>query len=197
MKLRKMIATGLVGLTLSGVVLPIFQNSIVYASEETLSQERELSNSEINKIDKYIIIKNKQYALNPSNDLSNELKRLAEKNISRTNEILKKYKGTLLVNQNSKTMVGFNLLSRDSGKNDVEFHWNYARIYIDAPNIRLLGAGLIGGAAGGLGFAVETFGLSILVGMVSGFVGHKLSEVEDGIWFDYNYTGTITDWGWQ
>lgn len=79
MKLRKMIATGLVGLTLSGVVLPIFQNSIVYASEETLSQERELSNSEINKIDKYIIIKNKQYALNPSNDLSNELKRLAEK----------------------------------------------------------------------------------------------------------------------
>lgn len=197
MKLRKMIATGLVTLTLSGVVLPIFQNNIVHASEETLSHERKLSDSEINKIDKYIIIKNKQYALNPSNDLSNELKHLAEKRISRTNEMIKKYKGTLLINQSSKTMVGFNLLSRDSGKNDVEFHWNYARVYIDAPNIRLLGAGLIGGAAGGIGFAIETFGLSVLAGMITGFVGQKLSEIEDGIWFDYNCTGTITDWGWQ
>lgn len=57
---------------------------------------------------------------------------------------------------------------------------------------------MIGGATAGLGAAIKTMGLSILLGVVSAMIGQKLSEVEDGIWFDYNvFFRMVTATGFQ
>lgn len=208
MKIKKYIAVGFLSLTVGGFLLPTLLNISVYAQSEITYTDRTLTNVEIEQITKYIKIQNNRYILESNNDLSKELNYLAKKHIEKTNSLLEQYNGNLFVDNSSKTILGSTLLDRSPGKNDVEFHWNYARIYIDAPNIRLLGSGMIGAAAGGLGFALKTFGLSVLISAISNMVGQKLSEVQDGIWFDYNYFETFTggiglpkimgvNYGWQ
>lgn len=69
--------------------------------------------------------------------------------------------------------------TRSWGKNDIEFYWNFARIYIDAGNVRLaLQAGFTIGSV---------YAPARIISAVLGVLGVASSNIKHGIWFDYNY----------
>lgn len=199
-KVKKFITLGLSVVTLGGAISPLVSTASVHA--EIVNTEkintRTLSEYEVKLIDKYILIENGLFKLNENNNLSPELKYHATRHIEQTNALIKQHDGNLYIDQKTKTIKSVSSLLRAPGKNGAEHHWNYIRYYIDAPTIRLLGAGMIGGSTAGLGAAIKTMGLSILLGVVSAMIGQKLSEVEDGIWFDYNvFFRMVTAAGFQ
>ena len=86
------------------------------------------------------------------------------------------------------------MLDRALCKNDVEFYWNFARVYVDANNLNMLFQGIL---AGGTLYLTSQFPFGARqIEALSEMVGYKI-EFRDGIWFDLNYLGIITQLGWQ
>lgn len=185
--LKKIITTSCLTLTLGGFITPVFSNTTTYADtstdttkkEEKTNKLRILTENEIKLIDKYIQIKNKRFYLNKNNSISNELYELAQNYINQSNKLLDQYQGKLFVNNNQKKIYGSGLLTRSPGKNDIEFNWNYARIYIDASNVQI-----------GL-HSVITVGQAVIpsasIKLALGLLNVAVTQIKDGIWFDYNY----------
>lgn len=198
---KKNIAKTCIFLSLGGIILPVIENSsYIYASEKNLSkiieEPRELTKYEITLIDKYVEIENNRFYLKDNNELSVELKNLAEQYINKTNQSLDNYKGKTFVDYSSKKILGLSLLSRASGKNDLEWHWNYVRVYVDAGALNII---LQGGVAGGLSLLATELSLSPHLGAAIGAMVGQAVQQTDGIWFDYNYfIGILTmNWGYQ
>lgn len=70
-------------------------------------------------------------------------------------------------------------ITRGRGRNAIEFHWNYARIFIDAGNIEL--ALKVGFKIGGI------FAPNKIIKIVCKILGVPSYNIQHGIWFDYNY----------
>lgn len=86
------------------------------------------------------------------------------------------------------------LLDRALCKNDVEFYWNFTRVYVDANKINMLFQGIL---AGGALYLTSQFPFAApQIGALSEMVEYQ-TEFRDGIWFDLNYLGVITQWRWQ
>ncbi|MDE6195557.1 MAG: hypothetical protein K2F55_01670, partial [Erysipelotrichaceae bacterium] len=84
-----------------------------------------------------------------------------------------------VVDTNDNTIILKDTLFRGRGKNGIEFHWNYARIFIDAGNLSL---------ALQIGFTAGTiYAPANIIKLVCGGLGIVSSRIEHGIWFDYNY----------
>ena len=89
-------------------------------------------------------------------------------------------------------MQGF--LDRALCKNDVEFYWNFTRVYVDANNLNILFQGVL---AGETLYLTSQFPFAApQIGALSEMVEYQ-TEFRDGIWFDLNYLGVITQWRWQ
>lgn len=88
--------------------------------------------------------------------------------------------------------------SRAAGKNGLEFHWNFVRIFLNAKTTNSVISGSLSvlstvlAEIPGVGLAA-TVAASFILGAIGS------SSVDDGIWFDYNYfIGVLTaNWGWQ
>ena len=79
-------------------------------------------------------------------------------------------------------------------KNDVEFYWNFTRVYVDANKINMLFQGIL---AGETLYLTSQFPFAApQIGALSEMVEYQ-TEFRDGIWFDLNYLGIITQVGWQ
>ena len=79
-------------------------------------------------------------------------------------------------------------------KNDVEFYWNFTRVYVDANKINMLFQGIL---AGETLYLTSQFPFAApQIEALSEMVGYQ-TEFRDGIWFDLNYLGIITQVGWQ
>ena len=86
------------------------------------------------------------------------------------------------------------LLDRALCKNDVEFYWNFTRVYVDANKINMLFQGIL---AGETLYLTSQFPFAApQIEALSEMVGYQ-TEFRDGIWFDLNYLGIITQVGWQ
>lgn len=130
--------------------------------------------------------------------LSQEEVKIIVEQVNTTNEKIKsslndknsEFSIYVVDSNNNKIALNENF-SRKRGKNDIEFYWNFARIYIDGNNVRLaLQAGFIIAGVNVTSGAVAT---------VCGLLGLAAGEIKDGIWFDYNYfIGVLCgNYGWQ
>ena len=79
-------------------------------------------------------------------------------------------------------------------KNDVEFYWNFTRVYVDANKINMLFQDILAGET--LYLTSQFLFEAPQIGALSEMVGYQ-TEFSDGIWFDLNYLGIITQVGWQ
>ena len=86
------------------------------------------------------------------------------------------------------------LLDRALCKNDVEFYWNFTRVYVDANKINMLFQGILAGET--LYLTSQFLFAAPQIGALSEMVEYQ-TEFRDGIWFDLNYLGIITQVGWQ
>lgn len=191
--------------------------SVVNASEfesglVAESQKNFLDESEIESIaDKYIYLdKNfNSFMIDPAinNELSVTEVQMINEKVFQANMKIKQllndndglFSATLVApNGDTITLMPSVMVSRAAGKNDIQIHWNYARIYLSKNSVN----NSIVGGTGGLGALVGStpgigLGTAIASGIVLAIVGNK--QVKNGIWFDYNYfIGVWTNnWGWQ
>ena len=86
------------------------------------------------------------------------------------------------------------LLDRALCKNDVEFYWNFTRVYVDANKMNMLFQGIL--ARGTLYLTSQFPFAAPQIEALSEMVEYQ-TEFRDGIWFDLNYLGVITQWRWQ
>lgn len=71
---------------------------------------------------------------------------------------------------------------------------NFTRVYVDANKINMLFQGVL---AGGTLYLTSQFPFAApQIGALSEMVEYQ-TEFRDGIWFDLNYLGVITQWRWQ
>lgn len=84
----------------------------------------------------------------------------------------------------------YNPTTRKAGKNDVDFHWNYARIYLSKQTVNNISTGVT--IAGIWIPAARVADVLATLGVIG-------STVKNGIWFDYNYAvGVLVgNYGWQ
>lgn len=172
-------------LFMSPFVLPMS----VFAEESQNGTESYLSASVESIADKYI------YFDTNSSMFKIDTKGLSERlsqtdyekvllQVNNTNEMIAKTikENNLVVSaidSTGNTIVLKEILTRKNGKTDIEFHWNYARIYIDGNNVRL---------AVQAGFIIAGVNIPAkVVATVCGLLGLAAGEIKDGIWFDYNY----------
>lgn len=149
------------------------------------------------ELDRYIEVVNNEYVLNlPDNvylendDLANVEKMLTESNNAiREND--------LTINPNTKTAILSGVQTRAWGKNDIEFHWNFVRVYIDAGNLRIALTVGVGGLGGALAFLATSGWAAGAIGAATAALGIAANNVTDGIWFDYNYAFGVNNCGFQ
>lgn len=206
MRLYKSLSIGLVSLALGSVGISSYvgvasANSLHYVSEKSNYVEP-LSSSVVNKANQYVSFDevNKEYFVSDSLmdvlDYSDYL--LVKNQVSNTNSKISfaLSNGNDLVSavdkDNNTVALNYNLdVSNYSyGKNAIEFHWNYARCWLSKGAVRGIGTGL---TLGGIWISAN------IVGKVCASLGVAASNVNNGIWFDYNYAiGMLNgNYGWQ
>lgn len=123
-------------------------------------------------------------------------------NIANTNKEIKSSLNNLdgntnvrVVTPNNEKISLYESKTRDSGKNDLEWHWNYVRIYLTADTAT---------TAFELGYGLAGIFIPIRVVQAACFLlafGAEKLPLKRGIWFDANYfMGGLTNVrnaGWQ
>lgn len=209
---KKMLATGLVGLTLSSAIMIPAQSVSAEEGENIPTQTQNTPNtsiptvsnnvsSNLDLLDPFVKVENNQYILKLSDNVkfSEQLISEAKKQIEVTNTTIKE-KG-LTINPETKTAYMGSLL-RAAGKNSVTVHWNYWRIYLNKDTTNaIIRAGAIGGSALVIGAIpqLSSIGASVAGAAIGSFVSDTWkSPVSNGIWFDFNtYYFSINNYGWQ
>lgn len=94
---------------------------------------------------------------------------------------------------NFDSIMGVNL---SAGRNDIQVHWNYVRIFIDKSNLnkyKNIGSGALGAAVGARGGVPGA-----VIGSVVGGVIAEFTHFDNGMWFDFNFAmRKVTAYGWQ
>ena len=191
--------------------------TVVNASEieEVPTVEVQKENIDEKKIeniaDKYIYLDKSTNKFIINSAINNELSIVEVQNISqkvyqtnqKVDELLKNNDGSFtatLISPNGETILltPSAMMARSAGKNDIQIHWNYARIYLSKNSVNNIIVGGTGGLGALVGFIPGVgLGVAVACGIVLAVVGNQ--QVSNGIWFDYNYfTGLWTNnWGWQ
>jgi len=168
------------------------------------NQSIQINNSEQEEsaLDPYVDVVNNQYVLNlpDNNSFSSATIEKANATINQTNEFIKQ--NNLTINPETKTgdipanslkdspFVNFSYGFNGHGT----FHWNYVRIYIDKGTANGIKAGTIGASSALVGKIPNPY-LLAAAGACVGLLA--MLNINNGIWFDYNYWTGITAWGWQ
>lgn len=215
--IKNNVTLGLVCITMVSTVLP----AVSFAANSNEEEQKVISTSQVienqplaiennnfearpyQNFDNYVQVQNNQYVLElpqnmkvNKNDIDN-----VSSYISKANQIIAEEH--LTINPNTKiatktfedpSQVGV----RSAGKNHVDVYWNYARVFLSKNSVN----NIIAGGSGGLGALVGFIpgvglGAAVAIGIVLSIVGSQ--QVNNGIWFDYNYLiGIFTaNWGWQ
>ncbi|MFC6200882.1 hypothetical protein ACFP1L_03095 [Lactiplantibacillus nangangensis] len=142
---------------------------------------------------------NNQYVLNLPNDnnFSNEEIEQATNLISEANKIV--FLNNAVIDTQTKVASMYPIQTRSYGKNDIQIHWNYARIYLDKGQAKALmaaaisdGSTALGGFFGNVGGAAAGAAIGAYLSSVVG------SDVKSGVWLDFNYfSKSVNNWGWQ
>lgn len=187
-------------LLLSGGILPISEAlASEQASQEITSTNKELNDSEVKQIEQFIHFneQSEEFILDEQaiNIIGIENFNLAQQMVTKTNQqiaIAKQDNSAVIWVQdtdgNEICVTPYQTMAY--GKNDVQFHWNYARIFLNKGTVQAIGAGL---SIGGI-WVPEP-----IVSKVAASLGVGIALIPHGIWFDYNYfIGVLTgNFGFQ
>jgi len=153
-------------------------------------------------LDPYVKVVNNQYVLNlpANNNFSEETIEKAQITIEQSNEFITQ--NNLTINPETKTgyipannlkdspFVNFSYGFNGHGT----IHWNYVRIYLNKGTANAIKAGTMGASSVLIGKIPNPY-LEAGAGALVGLLGYL--NINNGIWFDYNYWQGITAWGWQ
>ena len=84
------------------------------------------------------------------------------------------------------------LLDRALCKKEVEFYWNFTRVYVDANKINMLFQGILAGET--LYLTSQFLFAAPQIGALSEMVEYQ-TEFRDGIWFDLNIQELLRNGG--
>lgn len=177
---------------LGGILLfntPVSADTTGTIENEIVKQEpsKKIANSLEKIANPYISFSSSdnQFILDDSikNVVTNNEFNMIEEQVIATNEAIK----TSLQNddyvtvkdpQNNEFTIN-NVLLKGADKTDIEFHWNYARIYLSKSVLKT--AVGVGAVIGGV------YAPAKIIQAACGIVGLNVNKITSGIWFDYNY----------
>jgi hypothetical protein len=185
-------------LALSLAILPYNLISIpVYAEEKSVYLDNNKEKN-YNEFDKFIIVQNNKYVLNIVDEtvFNQEDLETVKLMVEKANETI--VNEDLIINPSNKIATP-RIATRAYGKNAIEFHWNYARIYLDAGQTKALVNATIAGGSTALGGFFGQIGGAAAGAIIGAYLSTVIGDnIKNGVWVDYNYfAGRVNNFGWQ
>lgn len=185
-------------LALSLAILPYNLISIpVYAEEKSVYLDNNKEKN-YNEFDKFIIVQNNKYVLNIVDEtvFNQEDLETVKLMVEKANETI--VNEDLIINPSNKIATP-RIATRAYGKNAIEFHWNYARIYLDAGQTKALVNATIAGGSTALGGFFGQIGGAAAGAIIGAYLSTVIgNNIKNGVWVDYNYfAGRVNNFGWQ
>lgn len=185
-------------LALSLAILPYNLISIpVYAEEKSVYLDNNKEKN-YNEFDKFIIVQNNKYVLNIVDEtvFNQEDLETVKLMVEKANETI--VNEDLIINPSNKIATP-RIATRAYGKNAIEFHWNYARIYLDAEQTKALVNATIAGGSTALGGFFGQIGGAAAGAIIGAYLSTVIGDnIKNGVWVDYNYfAGRVNNFGWQ
>lgn len=185
-------------LALSLAILPYNLISVpVYAEEKSVYLDNNKEKN-YNEFDKFIIVQNNKYVLNIVDEtvFNQEDLETVKLMVEKANETI--VNEDLIINPSNKIATP-RIATRAYGKNAIEFHWNYARIYLDAGQTKALVNATIAGGSTALGGFFGQIGGAAAGAIIGAYLSTVIGDnIKNGVWVDYNYfAGRVNNFGWQ
>lgn len=185
-------------LALSLAILPYnLISTPVYAEEKSVYLDNNKEKN-YNEFDKFIIVQNNKYVLNIVDEtvFNQEDLETVKLMVEKANEII--VNEDLIINPSNKIATP-RIATRAYGKNAIEFHWNYARIYLDAGQTKALVNATIAGGSTALGGFFGQIGGAAAGAIIGAYLSTVIGDnIKNGVWVDYNYfAGRVNNFGWQ
>lgn len=185
-------------LALSLAILPYnLISTPVYAEEKSVYLDNNKEKN-YNEFDKFIIVQNNKYVLNIVDEtvFNQEDLETVKLMVEKANETV--VNEDLIINPSNKIATP-RIATRAYGKNAIEFHWNYARIYLDAGQTKALVNATIAGGSTALGGFFGQIGGAAAGAIIGAYLSTVIGDnIKNGVWVDYNYfAGRVNNFGWQ
>lgn len=185
-------------LALSFAILPYnLISTPVYAEEKSVYSDTNKEKT-YNEFDKFIIVQNNKYVLNIVDEtvFDQEDLETVKLMVEKANETI--VNENLIINPSNKIATP-RIATRAYGKNAIEFHWNYARIYLDAGQTKALVNATIAGGSTALGGFFGQVGGAAAGAIIGAYLSTVIGDnIKNGVWVDYNYfAGRVNNFGWQ
>lgn len=185
-------------LALSLAILPYNLISIpVYAEEKSVYLDNNKEKN-YNEFDKFVIVQNNKYVLNIVDEtvFNQEDLETVKLMVEKANETI--VNEDLIIDPSNKIATP-RIATRAYGKNAIEFHWNYARIYLDAGQTKALVNATIAGGSTALGGFFGQIGGAAAGAIIGAYLSTVIGDnIKNGVWVDYNYfAGRVNNFGWQ
>lgn len=185
-------------LALSLAILPYnLISTPVYAEEKSVYLDNNKEKN-YNEFDKFIIVQNNKYVLNIVDEtvFNQEDLETVKLMVEKANETI--VNEDLIINPSNKIATP-RIVTRAYGKNAIEFHWNYARIYLDAGQTKALVNATIAGGSTALGGFFGQIGGAAAGAIIGAYLSTVIGDnIKNGVWVDYNYfAGRVNNFGWQ
>lgn len=185
-------------LALSLAILPYnLISTSVYAEEKSVYLDNNKEKN-YNEFDKFIIVQNNKYVLNIVDEtvFNQEDLETVKLMVEKANETI--VNEDLIINPSNKIATP-RIATRAYGKNAIEFHWNYARIYLDAGQTKALVNATIAGGSTALGGFFGQIGGAAAGAIIGAYLSTVIGDnIKNGVWVDYNYfAGRVNNFGWQ
>lgn len=185
-------------LALSLAILPYnLISTPVYAEEKSVYLDNNKEKN-YNEFDKFIIVQNNKYVLNIVDEtaFNQEDLETVKLMVEKANETI--VNEDLIINPSNKIATP-RIATRAYGKNAIEFHWNYARIYLDAGQTKALVNATIAGGSTALGGFFGQIGGAAAGAIIGAYLSTVIGDnIKNGVWVDYNYfAGRVNNFGWQ
>lgn len=185
-------------LALSLAILPYNLISTPVYAEEKLVYLDNNKEKNYNEFDKFIIVQNNKYVLNIVDEtvFNQEDLETVKLMVEKANETI--VNEDLIINPSNKIATP-RIATRAYGKNAIEFHWNYARIYLDAGQTKALVNATIAGGSTALGGFFGQIGGAAAGAIIGAYLSTVIGDnIKNGVWVDYNYfAGRVNNFGWQ
>ena len=185
-------------LALSLAILPYnLISTPVYAEEKSVYLDNNKEKN-YNEFDKFIIVQNNKYVLNIVDEtvFNQEDLETVKLMVEKANETI--VNEDLIINPSNKIATP-RIATRAYGKNAIEFHWNYARIYLDAGQTKALVNATIAGGSTALGGFFGQIGGAAAGAIIGAYLSTVIGDnIKNGVWLDYNYFACrVNNFGWQ
>jgi len=185
---------------LASVGAPSFVGATVMAdsSQNIVSQtgtHYANSESQFDYLTEYVDVKDNKFVLNIPADVPMSDADIATVKVilAESNERIQE--ANLTIDEDTLTAKTQTRFTRGFGKNHVEFHWNFVRVWLDKRNASAVKNAFITGGAGMIGLPFGGVGGVVAAGIGAGLA--TIINFNSGVRIDLNYSGRWMNWQWQ